>query len=465
MTGVDASQIVDVLVIGGGSAGLSAALAARHFGASVRLIEQAPLALRGGNARHARNFRLMHDRPTRYVAGAYSEMAFLQDLLRVTRGASDEQLARRLIQGSATIAEWLAENGVRLQDAAPGAMPRSCRTAFLLGGGKAMINALYATAARIGVAIEYESDLVGLDFDDGRNCHATMVHSGKIQRIVAKTAVICAGGHQANLDWLRQDIGAAADGFVVRGTPYATGSVLRLLLKSGVKPVGHASRCHLVVVDARGPKYDGGIVTRITGIPYGIVVDRNATRFADEREDVGKTHFARWGARIAECPGQIAHLILDAGGVARAPPTAWPPIQAASIAALAETLGLDQIVLDRTVRTFNHAVADRSAAPSPAQIIDGPAPPTSYAVPPLVLPPFAAYPMRPGITFTHFGVAVDNSLRIRMDDSRPASRVFAAGMIMAANILSQGYLAGLGITIATVFGRLAGEAAAREARQ
>src|SRR3982074_97419 len=115
MSEAAASQALDVLVVGGGSAALCAAIAARRSGASVRLVEQAPATLRGGNTRHARNFRLMHDRPAWYVPGAYGEGAFFQDLVLRTHGATDKQLARLLIRGSATIAAWLNDNGVRLQ--------------------------------------------------------------------------------------------------------------------------------------------------------------------------------------------------------------------------------------------------------------------------------------------------------------------------------------------------------------
>jgi tricarballylate dehydrogenase len=180
--------------------------------------------LRGGNTRHARNFRLMHDRPAWYVPDVYGEDAFFKDLLRVTHGATDERLARMLIRGSATIAAWLDDNGVRLQDPASGAMPYSRRTAFFLGGGKAMINALYATALRLGVRIGYDSEVVALSFDDDRGCEADIAHDGSIGRVAANTMVLCSGGHQANLDWLRESFGAAADGFMIRGTPYVTGS-------------------------------------------------------------------------------------------------------------------------------------------------------------------------------------------------------------------------------------------------
>jgi tricarballylate dehydrogenase len=463
MSGAAASQTVDVLVVGGGSAALCAAIAARRSGASVRMVEQAPATLRGGNTRHARNFRLMHDRPAWYVPGVYGEDAFFKDLLRVTHGATDERLARVLIRGSATIAKWLGDNGVRLQDPAGGATPYSKRTAFFLGGGKAMINALYATAAKLGVRIGYDSEVVALRFNDDRGCEADIAHGGSIERIAANTMVLCSGGHQANLDWLRESFGAAADGFMIRGTPYVTGSVLRLLLDAGARPVGDPSRCHMVAVDARGPKFDGGIVTRITGIPHGIVVDRDGSRFHDEGEDARKTHYARWGARIADRPGQIAYLIMDAKSLNRALPTALPPIRADTVAALATTLGLDPAALETTIRDFNAAIAAADDVPMIENCTAGLTPPKSHAAVALTVPPFAAYPLRPGVTFTHFGVAVDDHLRIVRTDGRPARNVFAAGMIMAANVLGEGYLAGLGVALSTVSGRLAGEEAARQA--
>jgi tricarballylate dehydrogenase len=463
MSETTASQAVDVLVVGGGSAGLCAAIAARHSGASVRLVEQAPASLRGGNTRHARNFRLMHGGPEWYVPDSYGEEAFFKDLARVTRGATDETLARILIRGSAAIAGWLDANGVRLQNPALGAMAYSKRTAFFLGGGKAMINALYATAVKLGVAIGYDSEVVALRFDDDRGCDADIVRDGSLERVAAKTMVLCAGGHQANLDWLRESFGAAADNFVVRGTPYVTGSVLRLMLDAGARRVGDIRRCHMVAVDARGPKFDGGIVTRITAIPHGIVVDRDGRRFHDEGEDARKTHFARWGARIADCPGQIAYLIMDAKGYGRALPTALPPIQADTVAALATALGLDPVALQTTIRDFNATTGGADDVPLKSRGTSALTPPKSHFAEALNVPPFAAYPMRPGVTFTHFGVAVDDHLRVVGNDGGPMRNVFAAGMIMAANVLGEGYLAGLGVSLCTVFGRLAGEEAARQA--
>ncbi|KIZ46492.1 MULTISPECIES: FAD-dependent tricarballylate dehydrogenase TcuA [Rhodopseudomonas] len=460
MSTVSASTKIDVLVVGGGSAALCAAIAARRHGATVRLVEHAPLSLRGGNTRHARNFRLMHDTAHCYVPDSYGEDAFMNDLHRVTRGATDATLARVLIRGSATIAPWLQANGVALQDPGCGVMPYSQRTAFFLGGGKTMINALYATAARIGIEICYDSEVVALPTSDGQGGNVVIDRGGITELVSPKALVLCCGGHQSDRAWLRDSFGDAADGLVVRGTPYATGRVLRMLLDAGARPVGDPSQGHIVAVDARGPPVDGGIVTRITAIPSGIVVDRNAQRFHDEGEDARKTHYARWGERIAQCPGQIAYLIMDAHGRARALPTALPPIEADSIAALAVKLGLDPAALEATTRGFNAAIAGgeliqrRTAQLAPAK---------SHGAVALAVPPFAAYPMRPGLTFTHFGVAVDPQMRVIKSDGSRFENIFAAGMIMAANVLGRGYLAGLGVTLSAVFGRLAGEEAARHA--
>ena len=156
------------------------------------------------------------------------------------------------------------------------------------------------------------------------------------------------------------------------------------------------------------------------------------------------------GARIAECPDQIAYLILDATGFARALPTAIAPIQAESIAALAVTLGIEPLALEATVDEFNAAAASSEGLPlkerrtkraDPAEI--------PRRGRPSPKPPYVAYPLRPGITFTHYGVTVDAEMRVVKMDGIPMGNVFAAGMVMAANVLGDGYLAGLGVSLST----------------
>ena len=106
---------------------------------------------------------------------------------------------------------------------------------------------------------------------------------------------------------------------------------------------------------------------------------------------------------------------------------------------------------------FDHTTLDNCSTA-------GLTPPKSHWARRIDRAPFYAYPLRPGITFTYLGVTVDERARIIWQDGRPAANLFAAGEIMAGNILGQGYLAGLGMAIGTVFGRQAGAEAALRAR-
>jgi tricarballylate dehydrogenase len=431
----------DILVIGGGVAGLSAAIAARRRGASVQLIESAPRALRGGNARHARNFRISHERSTWYAPDAYTADEFMSELLKVSGGELDREIAWSLIRDTADIAPWLMECGVRLQDPRVGTVPYSRRTAFLLGGGKAMMNALYDTAERIGVAVAYDCEGAALAPEPDGGWSVDMACGDERRLIASRCVIVAAGGPGGDPDWLRARLGPAADGYCIRGGSYSDGRAMQRLLDAGARGIGDPTTCHVVAVDARGPKFDGGIVTRVTAIPYGLVVDQNADPVTVASRDTGRSRYARWGPRIAACPGGVAFLILDAVGLNRAAPTALPPVTADSIAALAEALALDGAALGGAVDAFNAERGSRR--------------------PSILTPPFFAFPLRPGLTFVHYGLAVDDRMRVTMADGRGAETLFAAGMIMAANVLRRGYLAGFGITLSAVTGRRAGEAAAR----
>ncbi|KAA5612950.1 FAD-dependent tricarballylate dehydrogenase TcuA [Rhodovastum atsumiense] len=450
----------DVLVIGGSLAALCAAIAARRAGASVRLAELAPRSLRGGNARHGRNFRIMHPAPTPFSPGRYDGDEYLAELHRAAEGRNDPALSRELVVRSADIVSWLAAQGVGFQRADDGLLPVSRRTSFFLGGGKAMVNALYHTAERLGVAIGYDSGATELRITDGA-LRQVMLHTPAGTRMLRpRTTIVCCGGAQADLAGLRPFWGEAADAFIIRGVPYADGAVLRGLIAQGVATAGVPGACHLVAVDARSPPVDGGIVTRVLGIPAGIVVDRDARRFHDEGGDVGPTRYAVWGRKVAEQPGRIAWLILDAEGERQVPPLLFPPLRAATIPDLAALAGLDAAALAGTVAGFNAALRGEGDAGHTV----GLAPAKTRHARPLLIPPFAAIPIRPGITFTCFGVKVDARARVLMTDDTPIPNLFAAGMIMAPNILGTGYLAGAAMAISAVFGRLAGDEAARHVR-
>jgi tricarballylate dehydrogenase len=455
----------DVAVFGGGNAALCAALTARAAGRRVVIVERAPRHMRGGNSRHTRNLRCAHGAPTDVLTHAYEADEFLSDLHRVNGGESDAALSDLLIQQSRECAAWMAQHGVRFQAALRGTLHLSRTNAFFLGGGKALMNAYYATAARSGVDVLYDADVVGLDLDGGTFRGATVAVGGQRQALRARAAVVATGGFESNLEWLKDAWGEAARNFVVRGTPYNTGSTLRLLLDAGAVPVGDPRGCHAIAVDARAPRFDGGIVTRLDCIPLGIVVNRQGDRFADEGQDLWPKRYASWGALVAGQPEQEAYCLVDAKAIGRFMPSVFPPIVAASIRELATGLGVPPGRVAATVEAFNAAVQpgtfDRERLDDCHT--EGLAPPKSHWAQRLDTPPFWGYPLRPGITFTYLGVTVDSTSRIVFDGS-PSRNLFAAGEVMAGNVLRRGYLAGIGMTIGTVFGRLAGHHAADAAR-
>lgn len=273
---------------------------------------------------------------------------------------------------------------------------------------------------------------------------------------------MASGGFQANFAWLKECWGEAADNFIIRGSPYDRGRPLRVLLDHGAKTVGDPRQCHAVAIDARAPKYDGGIVTRLDCIPFGIVVNKNARRFYDEGEHFWPKRYAIWGRLVAQQPDQVAFSILDSKSSDLFMPSVFPAIEADSIRKLASKLALNPSALEETVTAFNHAIIPGSFDPS---ILDNCAtrdlePSKSHWARPIDTPPFLGYPLRPGITFTYLGVKVNEKAQVVMQDDRPAKNIFAAGEIMAGNILGKGYMAGFGMTIGTVFGRIAGKEAA-----
>jgi len=455
----------DVAVVGGGNAALCAAISARRAGARVVVLERAPRDFRGGNSRHTRNFRCLHTTPGQYLTGTYTEDEFLSDLRSVNGGPIDESLARMAIQQSATCPEWMAREGVRFQAALHGTLQLGRTNLFFLGGGKALMNTYYASAGRLGIDTFYDADVVDLRIAKGRFESVDVQIGGRRRTMRAGSAVIASGGFEANLDWLREAWGDIADNFIIRGTPYNTGVPLKRMLAAGAQPIGDPRECHAIAVDARAPKFDGGIVTRLDCIPFGIVVNSEGHRFYDEGEDVWPKRYAIWGKLIARQPAQIAYSIVDAKTADSFMPSVFPPIVANSIGELARLLTLEPATLAATVETFNGAVRPGTLNPSALDDCrtEGLSPNKTHWAQRLDTPPYWAYPLRPGITFTYLGLKVDAHTRVLMSDGQPAANVYAAGEVMAGNLLLKGYLAGFGMTIGTVFGRIAGEEAARHA--
>jgi tricarballylate dehydrogenase len=463
----DRTRIYDVLVVGGGNAALCAAITARQAGAGVLLVESAPRAFRGGNSRHTRNLRAMHDRPNEVLTDAYKEDEYWDDLLRVTGGQTDESLARMTIRASSGVFGWMKAAGVRFQPSLTGTLNLGRTNAFFLGGGKALVNAYYLTAEKLGVEILYDTEVVAVNLDDGTARSVDITYKGFPETIRVRCVIASSGGFQANLDWMREYWGDAVDNFVIRGTPYNRGRILKNLLDQGVGAVGDPTQFHAVALDARAPKFDGGITTRLDSVPYSVVVNRNGERFYDEGEDVWPKRYAIWGRLIAQQPGQIAYSICDTKAFPLFMPSVFPAMKANSLEELAVQLKLDPVKVRETIDGFNRAV-------KPGQVFDnlkldgsateGLTPDKTNWARAVDKPPFYGYPLRPGITFTYLSVRVNDKAQVLMENGQPTANLFASGEIMSGNILGKGYLAGFGMTIGTVFGRIAGQEAARRAR-
>src|ERR1700716_418713 len=455
---VDLTRKFDVLVIGGGNAALCAAISAPRAGASVLARDAPQNAWRGAPPRHTRNMRCAHDAATGILTGPYSEQEFWEDLLRVTGGETDEELARHMISESKDILGWVVEQGVRWQPSLGGTLSLGRTNSFFLGGGRAMLNALYLTAEKLGIDILYDAEVLDLEIDNGMFLSATVKQGDGRASVRASTMVAAAGGFEANIEWLKQYWGEAADNFLIRGSPYNRGSILKMLLAKGVQEIGDPRQCHAVAIDARAPKFDGGIITRHDSVVFGIVVNKNAARFYDEGEDIWPKRYAIWGRLVAAQPDQIAYIIFDSTVLNSFMPTLFPPIKADSIAELAGKFELDPAALEKTVADFNAAVRPGSFDHT---ILDdcrteGLTPPKTHWARRIETPPYFAYPVRPGITFTYLGTRVNRQARMLMKDGKQAANMFAAGEIMAGNVLGKGYAAGIGMTIGSVFGRVAG---------
>ncbi|SBS36418.1 Fumarate reductase flavoprotein subunit precursor [Marinomonas spartinae] len=465
--------MIDVLVIGGGNAALCAALMAREAGASVLLLEASPREWRGGNSQHTRNLRCMHDAPQDVLVDAYPEEEFWQDLLKVTDGKTNEELARLVIRESSTCRDWMRQHGVHFQPPLSGALHVARTNAFFMGGGKALVNAYYRSAERLGVQIRYETPVEDLEIKDGRFVAALIperqvngVHLAA-ERIEAKSCVLAAGGFESNRDWLREAWGQnergeyPSDNFLIRGTRFNTGTLLKRMLSLGADRIGDPTQAHMVAIDARAPLYDGGICTRIDCVSLGVVVNKEGERFYDEGEDFWPKRYAIWGRLVAQQPEQIGFSIIDSKAVGHFMPPVFPGSKADSLEQLADQLELPRETFLRTLQRYNKAC--RSGSFDHTKLDDcateGITPAKTHWARPIDTPPFYGYALRPGVTFTYLGLKTDATAAVHFAN-QPSKNLFVAGEMMAGNVLGKGYTAGVGMSIGTAFGRIAGHNAA-----
>ena len=461
----------DVLVIGGGNAALCAALMAAEAGAKVTLLEAAPREWRGGNSGHTRNLRCMHDAPQDVLVDAYPEEEFWQDLLKVTGGITNEHLARLTIRASSTCRDWMRKHGVHFQPPLSGALHVARTNAFFMGGGKALVNAYYRSAERLGVQIRYEAKVERIEVEDGRFVAAQVTTPHGTERLAAKSCVLAAGGFESNRDWLREAWGQnergewPAENFLIRGTQFNQGVLLKHLLEDHqADRIGDPTQAHMVAIDARAPLYDGGICTRIDCVSLGVVVNRDGQRFYDEGEDFWPKRYAIWGRLVAQQPGQIAYSIIDSKAVGRFMPPVFPGVKANTLPELAQKLGLPADTFMQTLNNYNAACREGTFDHTALDDChtDGVTPAKTHWARPIDTGPFYGYAVRPGVTFTYLGLATDSTSAVRLA-GQASPNLFVAGEMMAGNVLGKGYTAGVGMSIGTAFGRIAGTQAAQAA--
>jgi tricarballylate dehydrogenase len=358
---------------------------------------------------------------------------------------------------------------VHFQPPLSGALHVARTNAFFMGGGKALVNAYFRSAEKLGVQIRYDTPVVSVELDGDRFI-AACTASG--ERIEARSCVLAAGGFESNRDWLREAWGQngrgewPSDNFLIRGTRFNQGVLLKSMMEAGADSIGDPTQAHMVAIDARAPLYDGGICTRIDCVSLGVVVNREAQRFYDEGEDFWPKRYAIWGRLVAQQPGQIGYSIIDQKAIGRFMPPVFTGVTANTLAELASRLGLPERAFVHTVEAYNAACRPGSFDHTALDDCrtEGLAPAKTHWARPIDTPPYYGYALKPGVTFTYLGLKVNDKSAVHFG-GHPSPNLFVAGEMMAGNVLGQGYTAGVGMSIGTAFGRIAGTQAALAARK
>ncbi len=461
------NELYDVVVVGGGIAGLSAALGAAEERAHAVLLEKAPRAERGGNTRFAdAQFRFPH-RADNYCARTYTRDEFRSDLMRLSRGRANPELIDVLVRDANDVVEWLTAHGVGWDEGFPHTAGYRRRPA---NGGQGLVDTLFARCEAAGVAVRYETAAQELLRDERGRVRAVRARApdGLIDVAVRGGAVLACGGFQANVAMRVAHLGRFADGLILRGSRYDTGDGIRMALAIGAQPAGQWGDYHSAVIDARSPKTECG-VTALYNFQMGIIVDVQGRRFLDEGEDYRDNTYVKFGKAIIEQADGLAFCIFDQQMYQRPEfQRAWypvaPPVTADTLDALAAALGISAEGLARTVREFNAACrpGELDLDQLDGKAAAGIAPPKSNWAVPLEEPPFVAVPVTGGITFTFGGLKVDSSARVIDNAGRAIEGLYAAGELMG-EVYYYNYPGATSVLRGAVFGRIAGREAARRA--
>jgi tricarballylate dehydrogenase len=487
-----AGNIYDVIVVGAGNAGLTAALAARQQETRVLLLDKCPKAVRGGNTRFSGGgFRFTYNslddlRPmlpdltdgeaAKMEVGTYTNAEFFEDIMQVTEYAADKKLTNILVDQSYATARWLTDMSVRwILSTSTHAVKTGGKIKFPSGrvisvndGGLGLVETLFPTAENKGVEILYDARANGLIVDDKGEVEGVRVQTREgAAAFHGRAVVLAAGGFEANPEMRARYLGMGWDLVKVRGSRYNSGEVLNFALALGAQPVGHWSGCHAVLVDAQAPDVECAYEHRYS-YPYGIMVDINGKRFVDEGEDFFSYTYAKFGREVLGLPWRTAYQIFDSKTrpLLRSEYNRGFHVSADNIEALAKKLpGLNWENVVSTVNEFNAAVNDAPFDPSKhdGKCTHGIVPVKSNWAQRLDAPPFYAFPVTCGITFTFGGVGITEKCEVKDTSGNVISGLFAAGEITGGSFFNN-YPGGSGLMKGAVFGRLTGTHAAEFAK-
>lgn len=454
----------DVCVVGGGIAGLSAALTAKEHGAAVVLLEKAPRHERGGNTRFAdAQMRFPHE-ADEFAPRSYSVDDMYEDLMRISRGRANPDLIRTLCENARPTAEWLTSLGLEWE---PGYPHTAGYRRSPKAGGQGLVDLLFRRLEAQSVPVSYHTAAQDLIVDEHRRIVGVRATGPEgVVDIEAPGGVILAcGGFQANIEWRVRYLGRFADSLILRGSRYNTGDGLRMALEAGAQPAGQWGDYHSAVLDARSPKVECG-VTALYNYQMGIFVNSEGRRFIDEGEDFRDHTYVKFSKRIIEEAGGNAWCIFDQQAYQREEfARAWrpvgPPIEAATLKELAEKTRLPAENLMETIAGFNAAVQpgeydlDRLDGKRTAGIT----PPKSNWALPLDTPPYVAIPVTGGITFTFGGLKCDTFARVYDTRGEVMEGLYAAGEPMG-EIFYYNYPGATSVIRGAVYGRIAARHAA-----
>ncbi|WP_428846161.1 FAD-dependent tricarballylate dehydrogenase TcuA [Metallosphaera javensis (ex Hofmann et al. 2022)] len=458
----------DIIVIGGGNAALVSAITSAENGKKVLLLERAPKEFRGGNSKFTRSIRYVHEEPDEFTTREYTEDQFIRDIINITNGQTNLEISKYIVKRSEDLPKWMENHKVKLKKAVKGAFHYSGTNAFIMGGGGQLIKTYYEYAEKLGVRIIYNATV--RDFILKENlARGVIVNIGndEITTFGAKAVIVASGGFEGNLQWLSEFLGSKVSNIIVRGVSYNDGLPLKALYNLGAIPpenVKDPRDAHWTAVDARAPKFNGGFVTRIDLIPIGIVVNKQGKRFYDEGEDLWIKRYVMWGRLVLEQPDQIAYVIIDSTMLGESLIPMYSPIQANTINELAKLLNIEEDNLLSTITQFNDSIL--TGCRYDLSTLDecstrGITPPKSHWAKRISTPPFYAWPLRPGITFTYMGVKIGLDARVINKEGKPFENIYAAGELTTGNVFGKGYLGGTGLVIGSITGMTAGEEASK----